>query len=187
MLCSSSRCLHIWHDYGSRMLDSFFLVKESKKGNIQTPSSEQHFFFHLHPPQVTGNRDSGPRKLASLGRLETSVRRLGVSETQVASHATATAPRAVSRETPGPRRIWRKPAALARRIGGRGSGARGATRLVSRAPGGRRNQTVAVPTGWALSRLPINPGHRATPHAAHPHPSKLGKPNGYPAAALSEH
>lgn len=169
----------------------FFLSREGKQEWEYTNAKfRATFFFHLHPPQVTGNRDSGPRKLASLGASVDWRRPSVVSASRrPRSHHTRLpqSPRAVSRETPGPRRIWRKPAALARRIGGRGSGARGATRLVSRAPGGRRNQTVAVPTGWAPSRLPINPGHRATPHAAHPHPSKLGKPNGYPAAALSEH
>ncbi|KAJ1294926.1 hypothetical protein BS78_01G183600 [Paspalum vaginatum] len=51
-------------------------------------------------------------------------------------------------QPPGPRRIWRKPAAVARRIGGRRE----------------RIQTMAVPTGWAPSLPPINPGGRA-PHA----------------------
>lgn len=145
------------------------------------------FFFTCIPHRSQGIVTPGPAS----SRASVEWRRPSVvsASRRPRSHHTRLpqSPRAVSRETPGPRRIWRKPAAPARRIGGRGSGARGATRLVSRAPGGRRNQTVAVPTGWAPSRLPINPGHRATPHAAHPHPSKLGKPNGYPAAALSEH
>jgi hypothetical protein len=91
------------------MLDSFFLVKERK--NIRT--LEQTFFFHLHP-QATGFLG------ASLGGLETSVR-LGVSETQgqVRSHHTRlpvchSPPCRFERD----RQLWRKPAALARRIGG---------------------------------------------------------------------
>jgi len=96
MLCSSSRCLHIWYDYDLRTLDSFFLVKERQ--NIRTPSSEQ-FFFSL---ASTGHRESSLRApQARVPRwtrdVRPSSRRLG--DPGHITHDCHSA-RSVSRETP---------------------------------------------------------------------------------------
>jgi hypothetical protein len=89
--------------------------------------------------------------------------RLGVSEAQVTSQAKSDCHFRFERD---PRYGPRRASGGNRRLRLAESEAEGAKRdaagLVS-APGGRRNQTVAVPTGWAPSRLPINPG-RATCH-----------------------
>lgn len=150
------------------MLDSFFLVKERKEEHTNT------ILFSLASIGHAESLRPGPSMRPREPRSHRITRR--------DCHSPRSASRERERETPGPRCIWRKPAAMARRIG-----ARGPARLVSRERGGRRSQTMAarahrLPVGRPLPAPDKSTGPRHMPHITSPPPplptSKLGKPNG---------